>query len=243
MILFDIDGTLTRTQNGYLPFNEAILQTFGIAGDIRTVVPDGNTDPLIVKDIFVKAQVSMAIDDDDWTRFPANLQSCYERHVQQGSTTVRALPGALGLLRALAEHNGLGISVVTGNLEVAAQVKLQAAGLFPDLSRGADASDSAYRQDLPAIAKDRWEQLVGRTVRCGDCVVIGDTPKDLAAAWDNDMRTCRPWALSGRRACVLATGRLSGGSMRYPGGADDTYKLVTIAGGQSCNIEPSEKRV
>ena len=24
LILFDIDGTLTRTQNGYLPFNEAI---------------------------------------------------------------------------------------------------------------------------------------------------------------------------------------------------------------------------
>jgi phosphoglycolate phosphatase-like HAD superfamily hydrolase len=26
LILFDIDGTLTRTQNGYLPFNEAICK-------------------------------------------------------------------------------------------------------------------------------------------------------------------------------------------------------------------------
>jgi hypothetical protein len=34
LILFDIDGTLTRTQNGYVPFNEAIFQTFGIDGDI-----------------------------------------------------------------------------------------------------------------------------------------------------------------------------------------------------------------
>jgi len=39
LILFDIDGTLTRTENGYVPFNEAILQTFGCSGDIRTVVP------------------------------------------------------------------------------------------------------------------------------------------------------------------------------------------------------------
>ena len=44
LILFDIDGTLTRTQNGYIPFNEAIQKTFGICGDIRTVVPDGNTE-------------------------------------------------------------------------------------------------------------------------------------------------------------------------------------------------------
>jgi phosphoglycolate phosphatase-like HAD superfamily hydrolase len=29
LILFDLDGTLTRTQNGYAPFNEAILETFG----------------------------------------------------------------------------------------------------------------------------------------------------------------------------------------------------------------------
>jgi len=32
LLLFDIDGTLTRTQNGYLPFNEAIFNTFGFYG-------------------------------------------------------------------------------------------------------------------------------------------------------------------------------------------------------------------
>ena len=45
LILFDIDGTLTRTQNGFLPFNRAILDTFNVAGDIRSVFPDGMTDP------------------------------------------------------------------------------------------------------------------------------------------------------------------------------------------------------
>jgi phosphoglycolate phosphatase-like HAD superfamily hydrolase len=60
LILFDIDGTLTRTENGYIPFNEAIFNTFGFDGDIRTVVPDGNTDPLIVQDIFIKANVNFS---------------------------------------------------------------------------------------------------------------------------------------------------------------------------------------
>src|SRR5262245_40319638 len=94
LILFDIDGTLTRTENGYLPFNEAIVKTFGVAGDIRTVVPDGNTDPLIVKDIFSKAGIDRTFDAADWARFTVNLQACYQSHVRQGTTTVRALPRA-----------------------------------------------------------------------------------------------------------------------------------------------------
>ena len=188
LILFDIDGTLTRTENGYLPFNEAIFETFGVAGDIRTVVPDGNTDPLIVKDIFAKANIDVEIADDVWERFTANLQSCYRRHVRQGSTAVRALPGAGELLRELAHGTGVGASVVTGNFEVTAQVKLEAAGLFSYLSRGAYANDSAHRPDLPAIAKIRWERVVGRSIRFEECVIVGDTPNDLVAARHNQMK-------------------------------------------------------
>ncbi len=198
LILFDIDGTLTRTENGYLPFNEAIFQTFGVTGDIRTVVPDGNTDPLIVKNIFAKAKVNIEIKDDDWERFTVNLQMCYQRHVEQGSTIVQALPGAAELLQELANGPGFGVSVVTGNFEATAQVKLEAAGLFSYLSRGAYASDSAHRPDLPAIAKNRWEELTGRAIEPERCVIIGDTPNDLAAARQNDMK------------CVLV------GTGRYP---------------------------
>ena len=198
LILFDIDGTLTRTENGYLPFNEAIFQTFGVAGDIRTVVPDGNTDPLIIREIFAKAEVDIVIDDNDWKRFTANLQSCYQRHVRQGLTTVRALPGAAELLRALANGSGFAMSAVTGNFEVTAQVKLEAAGLNSYLSRGAYGSDSAHRPDLPAIAKRRWEELNCHAIEPEQCVIIGDTPNDLAAARQNNMK------------CVLV------GTGRYP---------------------------
>ena len=47
LLLFDIDGTLTRSHNGHVPFNQAIFETFGVPGDIRSVIPDGNTDPMI----------------------------------------------------------------------------------------------------------------------------------------------------------------------------------------------------
>jgi phosphoglycolate phosphatase len=198
LILFDIDGTLTRTQNGYIPFNEAIFDTFGIGGDIRTVVPDGNTDPMIVEDIFAKANVKIEFQESDWQDFTIHLRERYHHHVRQGTTTIRPLPGAAELLRVLAIDEGFSPSVVTGNFEMTAAIKLEAAGLAPYLRRGAYASDSRYRSALPAIAKKRWEESNGRTITAGRCVVIGDTPKDLEAARRNEMK------------CVLV------GTGRYP---------------------------
>ena len=188
LILFDIDGTLTRIENGYLPFNEAILQTFGIVGDIRSVVPDGNTDPLIVKDIFTKVNVDIEIGADRWQQFTANLRASYRQHVERGETTVRALPGAVELLKALSVNVAFISSVVTGNFEATAEVKLEAAGLLNYLFRGGYASDSEHRPDLPAIAKRRCEVLAGQTIASDHCVIVGDTPKDLAAARDNGMK-------------------------------------------------------
>jgi phosphoglycolate phosphatase len=198
LILFDIDGTLTRTQNGYIPFNEAIQRTFGVCGDIRTVVPDGNTDPMIVKDIFAKANVAIEIRDADWRRFSTNLHDCYKGAIDQGVTAVRPMPGATALLQALSDDKNFHCSVVTGNLEVTAAVKLEAAGLAPYLCRGGYASDSQHRSDLPRIAKARWEEASGRTLLSEQCVVIGDTPKDLDAARHNQMK------------CILV------GTGRYP---------------------------
>jgi len=198
LILFDIDGTLTRTQSGYIPFNEAIFKTFGIDGDIRTVVPDGNTDPLIVRDIFTKANVNCEFHDAAWRQFTINLRERYHHHVLKGTTTIQPLPGAIELLRAISTHVDFAASVVTGNFEVTAQIKLEAAGLMSYLCRGAYASDSPHRPDLPAIAKRRCEEKTGRSLQPEQCIIIGDTPKDLEAARQNRMR------------CILV------GTGRYP---------------------------
>jgi phosphoglycolate phosphatase-like HAD superfamily hydrolase len=198
LILFDIDGTLTRTQNGYLPFNEAIFKTFGVRGDIRSVVPDGNTDPHIVEEIFATAKLELEIEEGEWARFAKNLHLAYAEAVCKGTTTIRALPGARALLDELSRDKNLTQGVVTGNFEVTAQVKLEAAGLHAYLCRGAYGSDSPHRPDLPRIAKERWERRTGKSLDPQRCVIIGDTPRDLAAAREHHMK------------CVLV------GTGRYP---------------------------
>ena len=204
LILFDIDGTLTRSHNGYVPFNEAIQKMFWIDGDIRTVVPDGNTDPMIVQDIFARANVGVEIHPADWQEFSKILGDCYRNSVRHGTTTIRPLPGAMELVRALSGSEHFHPSIVTGNFEVTAEIKLESAGLLPYLYRGAYASDSHHRTDLPEIARTRWQQITGRPWLPEQCVVVGDTPKDLAAARYNQMK------------CVLVgTGRFPVEELRY----------------------------
>ena len=198
LILFDIDGTLTRTHNGFIPFNQAILETFRAAGDIRSVLPDGMTDPRILEEIFAKAGTKITVSADRLIQFALALRNSYMGALRRGVTTVRALPGVPELLQRLADHERADQGVVTGNFAVTARVKLEAAGLASHLSLGAYACDSCHRPDLPAIAKERWESNTGRLIRAGSCVIVGDTPRDLEAARANGMK------------CVLV------GTGRYP---------------------------
>lgn len=199
LVLFDIDGTLTRSQHGFIPFNEAFLKTFGFAGDIRTVIPDGNTDPLIVEEIFAKAG-RRPQDGEAWEQtFATNLRDSYARAIREGRTTVRVLAGVLELVQALGNFPGLYPGIVTGNFEVTARIKLEAAGLSGYFPVGAYGSDARNRTDLPRIARRRWEEMVGASLGPERCVVVGDTPKDLEAARANRMK------------CVLV------GTGRYPG--------------------------
>jgi phosphoglycolate phosphatase-like HAD superfamily hydrolase len=204
LIFFDIDGTLTRTQNGFVPFNQAIMDTFNIAADIRSVFPDGMTDPHILEEIFAKMEAEIAISGGQLIQFADHLRRNYATALENGTATVRALAGVTELLERLSVDKKFVQGVVTGNFEATARMKLEAAGLACRLSFGAYAGDSSHRPDLPPIARRRWEKNAGRAMRSDSCVIVGDTPKDLEAARANGMK------------CVLVgTGRHPIEELRY----------------------------
>ena len=188
LILFDIDGTLTRTQNGFVPFNRAIVDTFNVTGDIRSVFPDGMTDPHILEEIFAKMEAKISISRGQLIQFADHLRRNYAAALENGTTTIRALAGVPELLESLSVAKQFAQGVVTGNFEATARIKLEAAGLVRHLSLGAYASDSSHRPDLPPIAKRRWEKSAGRAIPSDACVIVGDTPKDLEAARANGMK-------------------------------------------------------
>ena len=141
LILFDIDGTLTRTQNGFVPFNRAILDTFSVAGDIRSVFHDGMTDPHILQEIFAKMGAEISISGGQLLQFADQLRRNYAAALENGTTTVRALAGVPELLERLSAHENFAQGVVTGNFEATARIKLDAAGLAGHLSFGAYAGE------------------------------------------------------------------------------------------------------
>ena len=118
LVLFELDCTLIRSHNGFIAFNQAIEKTFGIPGDIRNVIPDGNTDPVILEDIFSAANVKVDITAEQWGAFAENLHQSYAQTIQQGITRLMSLPGVLQLVQELDDREGVHQGDVTGILEV-----------------------------------------------------------------------------------------------------------------------------
>ncbi len=96
------------------------------------------------------------------------------------------------LLAALAARpDDFRLSLVTGNLEPVARLKLKRAGLgrWFAAGQGAFGSDSEDRSELPAIARRRAGRLDGgRPYPRERTVVIGDTPRDIACARADGVR-------------------------------------------------------
>jgi phosphoglycolate phosphatase-like HAD superfamily hydrolase len=94
----------------------------------------------------------------------------------------RLAPGIVELLDALGGRDDLfRLSLVTGNLEPVARLKLARAGIghrFP-AGQGGFGSDHASRAELPPIARARMSDPPWPRERT---VVIGDTPRDIACA-------------------------------------------------------------
>ena len=135
----------------------------------------GRTDAASVRDLLAAAGVARETADARWEEVQHAAMEAYER-LCPPDLSQRVLPGVVELLTALADRSDeFRLSLVTGNLEPVARLKLARAGLggYFETGQGGFASDHASRAELPAIARARagdWPRE--RTV------VIGDTPRD-----------------------------------------------------------------
>jgi phosphoglycolate phosphatase-like HAD superfamily hydrolase len=199
LVLFDIDGTILWTDGaGRRAVYRAIEETFGApAPDGHEF--DGKTDPQIVRELMRRAGLeAQAVDD----RLPRALERYVEllRVELDGADHRRnVLPGVHALLDALEARDDVVLGLLTGNVHEGARAKLTAVGIDPARFRvGAFGSDHADRPELPAIARERAQSLLGRAFEGRNVIVIGDTPADM-----------RCGRAIGARAIGVATGRYS----------------------------------
>jgi phosphoglycolate phosphatase-like HAD superfamily hydrolase len=91
------------------------------------------------------------------------------------------LAGVAELLPRLCRAGFL-LGITTGALEAAAHIKLARANLNRFFSFGGYGSDSADRGELTRRAIESADQIVGSPLDHGRVLVVGDTPRDVAAA-------------------------------------------------------------
>lgn len=199
LVLFDIDGTLLRSDGaGKRAIHRALLEVFGATGPADYHF-DGKTDKQIVREL-------MRLEGHGDHHIDASMQRLLDLYVGYlneeltvSTGRARVLPGVRELLDALDERRDVILGLLTGNLEQGARAKLDAVGLDFDRFRiGAFGSDHEHRPELPAIARSRTRGRLGIDIEGEAMVVIGDTPADL---------TCG--RSLGASAIGVATGRYS----------------------------------
>ena len=199
LVLWDIDGTLVDTSgHGRDAFVDAFTQVLGRPTTLGDISMSGRTDHSIALEML---QINGEEPGDErlpeiFTALNGALNERREGIARDG----RVMPGVPQVIAALAARDDVAQSLLTGNIEPNAHVKLDALGLdgLLDMEIGGYGSDSGIRPELVDVALHKARKLRGLHVGAADTVLIGDTPLDVHAAHQN-----------GARAVAVATGRFT----------------------------------
>jgi phosphoglycolate phosphatase-like HAD superfamily hydrolase len=182
LLLFDIDGTLIRSQQaGRMALTSALEELFGTAGPIDDYRMDGKTDPRIITDLLTAAGIGPPeIEEKLPVIYDVMTEKARSIFPKRG---ILPCAGVTDLLAALNRRDDVVLGLLTGNIEATAPLKLAAAGIYPgQFLTGAYGSDAVDRNRLPAIAMRRANQLTDHEFAGDNTVVIGDTPADILCA-------------------------------------------------------------
>ncbi|MDB4943431.1 MAG: Hydrolase, haloacid dehalogenase-like family [Labilithrix sp.] len=180
--LWDIDGTLISTGGaGRRSMEGAFRDLHGEAGVRAIAFPfAGMTDQRIVRDGLAALEHHAPSAADIEQVLERYLVHLAEQVARADTYTVhRGVPEALALL---ARHESVAIGLGTGNIKKGAYAKLARGALSSSFAFGGFGCDAEDRTELLRVGATRGAALLGIPLAECRVVVIGDTPKDVAAA-------------------------------------------------------------
>jgi phosphoglycolate phosphatase-like HAD superfamily hydrolase len=178
--LFDVDGTLVTTGGAGGRALVGALQAEGYAAE-ATFSYAGMTDRAIVRRHLDACSVDATTERIDGVL--ARYLTLLEAEVQRTPTDrYRLLRGVTDALDAAEARSNSAVGLGTGNVEKGARIKLRRVGASSRFSFGGFGCDAEDRAELIRVGAERGASRLGRPrARCR-VVVIGDTPRDVAAA-------------------------------------------------------------
>jgi phosphoglycolate phosphatase len=205
LLLFDVDGTLLSSgPASRAAFASALIDVFGTSGDLSNYAFEGKLDPIIVGELMREAGVDNEVFVE---RLPWALALYLDR--LEDALAVerpRLKPGVPELLERVAASPVAVSALLTGNVERGARIKLSAAGIWHRFLFGVFGDEAPRREKLGPLALFRAKERTGISFDGRDCVVVGDSPNDVACG-----------KAIGARVVAVATGKTTAERLRDAG--------------------------
>jgi len=202
-VLFDIDQTLIDAKGaGARALASALRELCGDSCTVQGLEMAGKTDLQIVREALYLGGLA----SDEGLVLAVSKSYIHHLRREMASCKGHLLPGVKELLPRLREQEGVHLGLLTGNLEEGARLKLGPFGLNEFFPLGAFGGDREDRNELLPVAVERLRAQEGIQIQFQDCVVIGDTPRDVACA-----------KVHGSHCIGVATGRYSLEALRCAG--------------------------
>jgi phosphoglycolate phosphatase len=180
LVLFDLDWTLVYTGGaGVRALDSAFEALFDVAHAMKTVSPDGKTDPAICREM-IRVHLGREPQAGEIEDLLRGYLDRLEVEIPT-SPGYRVLPGVQELLEGLSRRADVLMGLGTGNLEEGARIKLARAGLMKYFRFGGYGSDSEDRPTVLRKAVERGQTLAGHPVSPGEVIVVGDNIRDIQA--------------------------------------------------------------
>lgn len=195
LLLFDIDGTLLSAGGaGTRSLNRAFEKVLGIKEAFQNFQMAGKTDILIIKEGLKLWEIKPT--DSLINQIIEEYLNFLRIEINNNSKHLK--PGVLEFIQLNREEFGHPMGLLTGNIERGARIKLEPFGLNSLFPFGAFGSDHEDRNHLLPLAIERFINNFSIKINFHQCIVIGDTPRDVECA--------KPY---GAKVIAVATGPYS----------------------------------
>lgn len=177
LVLFDIDGTLVHTGGaGTKAFSRTFSHCFGLHHGAERMKFAGRTDVSLVREFFQIHSVPES--PENFRRFFDNYVFWLEHIVAQSAGGACAgVTAFITDLLALPQPPMLGL--LTGNIQLGAEIKLRRFGLWNYFVMGGFADDHEDRNHIAVAALQRGRRVLDAQLQPREIIVIGDTPFDV----------------------------------------------------------------
>lgn len=184
VLLFDIDGTLVTTAGvGRRAIERAFVLRYGRGDVLDDIHFGGMTDRAIAR-----AGLVVLGEPAEGAAAEHAIDAIVEQYLEllpdelAREPRVRLHAGVLEILDALAGRPGAAVGLGTGNVRAGAHAKLSRVGICERFAFGGFGCDHEERPELLRVGAARGAAVLGVPTRSCRVVVIGDTPRDIAAA-------------------------------------------------------------